>query len=69
MDQPTLIRTYSYRHQAELAQTLLATEGIESTIQADDCGGLGIGLSFSGGVRVYVDAVDAEHALGILNEE
>jgi len=66
MEQPTLVKTYSYRHETELAQALLEAEGIESVIRADDCGGLGIGLSFSGGVRVLVGAGDAERAIEIL---
>ncbi|MCP4600907.1 MAG: DUF2007 domain-containing protein [Proteobacteria bacterium] len=66
MEQPILIQTYSYRYEAELAQALLDTEGIESTIRADDAGGLGIGLAFSGGVRIFVDEKDAEWAREIL---
>ena len=66
MDRPILIRTYSYRHEAELAQTLLQTEEIESEIRADDAGGLGVGLAHSGGVRIFVDEKDARRAREIL---
>ena len=66
MIDPTLVMTYCYRHEAELARTLLETEGIEAMIQGDDCGGLGIGLAFSGGISVYVAFTDADRARAIL---
>ena len=66
MIDPTLVLTCSYRHEAELARTLLETEGIEAMIQGDDCGGLGIGLAFSGGISVFVAMDDAERARVIL---
>ncbi len=69
MERLVSIKTYSYRHEAELAQIHLEAAGLESVIRADDCGGLGVGLSFSGGVRIFVNEDDAEKAQEILSAD
>lgn len=59
------IGTYPTRSDAELAQSLLAVEGIASVVAADDAGGA-YPFDLSGGARLLVDEADAEQAAAIL---
>ena len=52
--------------EAELAKGVLASANIESTINADDCGGMRPSLWMSG-VRLSVRPEDAAEAAGILS--
>jgi len=62
------IRTYSFRPEAELAQSVLDADGVESVLVADDAHGMRpmIGLA-TGGVRLCVRREDAEKADAILD--
>ena len=55
------VATFLNRIEAEMAQGALENEGIESTVSADDAGGLRPGLWMSG-VRLLVRAEDIERA-------
>lgn len=59
------VGAYPARSDAELAQTALAVEGIQSVIAADDAGGA-YPFDLSGAARLLVDEVDAEDAAAIL---
>jgi cell division protein FtsN len=59
------IGTYGTRDEAEIVQGLLATEGIDSSIQADDAGGA-YPFVLSGGAQVLVDQSDAAAASELL---
>jgi len=61
-----VVETYTYRHEAELAQTALEAAGINSMISADDAGGEVVGLEFTRGVRLLVCLEDEEAAREIL---
>jgi hypothetical protein len=61
-----VVETFTYRHQAELAQTALEAAGISSMISADDAGGEVVGLEFTRGVRLLVRPEDEEQARNIL---
>jgi len=61
------LRTFNYRHEAELARSVLAAEGIAATITADDAGGQGIGIQFTNGVILWVTATDQARASAILD--
>jgi hypothetical protein len=63
-----VIRTFSYRHQAELFRSILESVGIASLVGADDEGALHPGLGFSRGVHLFVAAEDAARASDILDE-
>lgn len=57
------IKTYLYRHEADLALALLDSCGIEATLTADDAGGMQPHLLFgTGGVRLWVSDDRAEEA-------
>ncbi len=62
-----VIESYSDHSFAEAAISLLASEGIEAVIHADDAGGELPNLGFARGVRVLVDKDNAERARMILD--
>lgn len=68
MDDLVCIRTYTFRPEAELARSVLAADGIESVLMADDAHGMHpmVGAA-TGGVRLCVWKHDAEKALAILD--
>jgi hypothetical protein len=61
------IGTYRTRSDAEFAQALLASAGIESVISSDDAGGA-YPFDLSGGARLFVNEADAEAARALLDE-
>lgn len=62
------IANYLYRHEAELAKSLLDAMEIESWIFADDAGGMQPQLNFAmQGVRLLVPDFLAEEAKALLN--
>lgn len=63
--EPIEIMRYHYRHQAEMAQGLLADAGIASAIVADDAGGMYAGIA---AVRLMVAPEDSARANEILEE-
>jgi hypothetical protein len=63
-----VLRTFGYRHEAELAQGFLREAGIQTVFQSDDGGGSYAGLSFTRPIRLLVRAGDAEEALQVLDE-
>jgi hypothetical protein len=62
-----VIDSFSDKAFAEAAVSLLASEGIEAWVRADDAGGELPNLDFAKGARVLVLEADAERARGILN--
>jgi hypothetical protein len=68
MDDPTIVRTFSDRGEAEIARSLLESEGIAALIAADDMAGNTPPLDFSSGLQLVVAAGDVEHARELLDE-
>ncbi len=62
-----VLETFSDKAFAEAAVSLLASEGIEAFIHADDAGGELPNLDFARGVRVLVGADDEARATELLN--
>ena len=65
-DELAVIRIFHYRHEAELARSALAADGIDSTLQADDAGAQGLGIQFVRGVKLLVRVEDRDRAEEIL---
>jgi hypothetical protein len=65
----TTIRTFVSHESAELAAANLEARGIESWVDANDCGGWYTNLTAPGGVRLQVRVTDAEAAIALLNAE
>jgi hypothetical protein len=65
-----VVRTFRNKFEAEMAQGALEAAEIDSTVSADDAGGMRPDLSLSswGGVRLLVRAEDAQEADKILDE-
>ena len=61
-----VVRTYSYRPEAELARSALEANGIEATVEADDCGGQRPLLGANIGVKLLVRRPDADRASKLL---
>jgi hypothetical protein len=69
MDNPTVVAEFDNRMQAEITVNMLEGFGIHAQIWADDLGGVGPGQSFVHGVKVLVEAEDAERAGEVLARE
>jgi hypothetical protein len=68
MNDPTIVRTFSDRGEAEIARSLLETEGIAAWVSADDMGGTTPPLDFSSGLQLVVEAADLDRARELLDE-
>lgn len=69
MDDPVVIATFRYRHEAEFAQGILRDAGIPSVLSADDGGGSYAGLTLSGSPRLLVAQGDVERAKEVLSAD
>ncbi len=74
MSELVMVGTFGNRVEAEIAQGLLSEQGIQSIINADDCGGMLMGVSLirKGGIKLLVTSenlLKAEEALAILHGE
>jgi len=68
MKDPTIVRTFADRGEAEIARSLLAAEGIDAAVPAEDRGGLTSPEEFLSGVQLVVEADDVERARELLDE-
>jgi hypothetical protein len=63
-----VVRTFGYRHEAELFRSILESHGIVSFVGADDEGSLHPGMGFTRGVKLFVSEEDAPRASDILDQ-
>jgi hypothetical protein len=68
MKDPTIVRTFADRGEAEIARSLLEAEGIPAAVPAEDRGGLTPPEEFLSGVQLVVEAGDVERARELLDE-
>lgn len=68
MNQRVLFREFFSRSEAEIVRELLLANGVESYVNADDCGATRPELAFSRGVQLYIAEEDAPLAEKILEE-
>ena len=68
-DDFVVVRTFSTRQEAELAQSALHAAGIEALLRSDEAGGLQPAMAWSNGVALVVRDDDAEEAAEILDGE
>jgi hypothetical protein len=68
MEDPTIVRTFTNRGEAEIACSLLEAEGIAAKVMAEERGGLTPPLDFSSGVPLLVEAADVDRARELLDE-
>ncbi|MGO9116296.1 MAG: putative signal transducing protein [Desulfomonilaceae bacterium] len=67
-DKAVVLRTFANEVDANIAASSLRSQGIETHIQKDDCGGAIPSLQMAGGVRLLVKPEDLGDAEKILNE-
>lgn len=60
------IATFRYRHEADLAKSILEENGIACVVSADDAGGWRPEILSANPVRVLVDESDAANAREVL---
>jgi predicted Fe-Mo cluster-binding NifX family protein len=65
-DDAVVLETFPTRIEAEMAQGILESEGIEAVVMADDAGGAYPMLQFVRGVKLMVAAADEARAQEIL---
>jgi hypothetical protein len=61
-DDLVVVRTFSYRHEAELGRSMLEGHGVDAIVSADDCGGLRPAVGVMAGVRLLVRRSDEKKA-------
>jgi len=69
METAVVVETYSDASFAEAAVSLLASEGVDAVINADDAGHELPNLDFARGVRVLVAPAELERARALLGLE
>jgi hypothetical protein len=65
-DDLVLVRTYAYRHEADVGKSMLEANDVEAIIIADDAGGLRPGLGMATGIRLLVRRSDGQKARQLL---
>ena len=63
------IKTYIYRHEAEVANGVLNGHGIDCYVAADDAGGVRPDQNFLMGIRLMVRETDAVQAIELLGKD
>ncbi len=69
MSELVKVMSFDSRVEAEMAQGLLAEQGIESLIRSADCGGMLMGVSLvrKGGISLMVDSGEEKKAIEALS--
>lgn len=65
-DELVVIRTYIYRHEAEVGRSMLEGHRVDALISADDAGGVQPALGAATGVRLLVKRRDEHRARQLL---
>jgi hypothetical protein len=68
MDDRVILRSFSYRAEAEIVRELLGSNGIEAFVNSDDCGSVDPALQFGRGADVLVGARDRDAAERLIEE-
>jgi hypothetical protein len=63
-----LLRTYRFRHEADVDRAVLESSGIPTVIVGDDIGGMGAHIMTANPIRLYVPAEAASDAQAVLSE-
>jgi hypothetical protein len=67
-EKAVVVGSFENHETAEAAASLLASEGIEAAVSADDAGGELPNLDVGRPVRLFVEAENAEFARGLLEQ-
>jgi len=66
MHDQIVVRTFSYRHEAEVARSFLDGHGIEAWVTSDDCGSVDPALGLMRGACLVVAGENAARAEELL---
>jgi hypothetical protein len=66
MSELVALRTFGYRHEAEVVRSVLEGHGIEAEVVSDDCGAFDPALGLVQGAHLMVYDDDAERADALL---
>jgi hypothetical protein len=61
-----VLRTFNYRHEAEVVKGYLQARGIESFVISDDCGAVDPALEYGRGTQLLVAEEDLRRAMDAL---
>lgn len=67
MSDQVIVRTFSYRHEAEFCRSVVDGHGIEARVTSDDCGSVDPALGLVRGVHLLVDEEQLEQARRLLD--
>jgi len=67
MSELMVLRTYSYRHEAEVVRSVLEGHGIHAEVMSDDCGAFDPALGLVRGAHLMVSQGDADRADALLD--
>jgi hypothetical protein len=65
-DELVVVRTYTYRHEAEVGRSMLEGHKLDAVISGDDAGGVQPALGAANGVRLLVKRRDEHKARQLL---
>jgi hypothetical protein len=68
-DDLVVVRTYGFRHQAEVGRSMLEAHEVDALIVADDAGGLRPGMVSADGVKLLVRRSDERKASELLGPD
>jgi hypothetical protein len=68
-DDLVVVRTYGFRHQAEVGRSMLEANDVDALIVADDAGGIQPGLDGGARVRLLVRRSDESKASELLGPD
>ena len=68
-DELVVVRTYGFRHQAEVGRSMLEANEVDALIVADDAGGIQPGLDGGTRVRLLVRRSDEHKASELLGPD
>jgi hypothetical protein len=68
-DDLVVVRTYGFRHEAEVGKSMLEANEVDAVISGDDAGGLQPGLGVANRVRLLVRRSDGQKATQLLGSD
>jgi len=61
-DDLVVVRTYGFRHEAEVGRSMLEANEVDAVINGDDAGGIQPGMAAANGIKLLVRRSDGQKA-------
>ena len=65
-DDLVVVRTYGFRHEAEVGRSMLEANEVDAIISGDDAGGIQPGMAAANGIKLLVRRSDGQKAIQLL---